>query len=209
MQSDAASMQQRSKSIKPKETPIEEPVTPIEIEKDSLQLGIAAGFTGRSLRNIEDSLVRIEAQMVTKDWMELTVKADLASMLVRIQSSLDSIAGSASGLPPAMRQNIMSQVERIRAELQPTSRMMDIITAVREAKELSYEDLAAKVGIEVPSLRGLLSQMAKRTSLIERFERGNKGWVRYREPIEAMQSAANSESKEKSSSEGLEEAKTD
>ncbi|MFQ6120579.1 MAG: hypothetical protein ACE5KE_11945, partial [Methanosarcinales archaeon] len=40
----------------------------LEVQKDSLQLGIAAGYTGRSLKGIESSLNRIEAQMPTKDW---------------------------------------------------------------------------------------------------------------------------------------------
>lgn len=163
----------------------------IEIEKDSLQLGIAAGFTGRSLRNIEDSLARIEGQMVTKDWMTITVKGDLEQRLAEIQASLDSIAGAAAGLPEGTRQQIIGQVSRIRAQLQPTSRMMEMLSIVKETGEISYEDLAARLGISISSLRGLLSLASYRTPEIERFERKNKGWVRYKESSQAMQSDAN------------------
>lgn len=178
MQSDAASMEAHGSEA-----------SPISIEKDSLQLGIAAGFTGRSLRNIEDSLTRIESQMVTKDWATLNLKADLEN----IQNSLDSILSSASGLPETVRRGIVSEVDRIRTTLQPTSRMLDIISIAREVKEISYEDLAKRLGIEISSLRGLLSMMGRRISAIERFERGNKGWIKYKEPITAMQSDANRE----------------
>lgn len=160
----------------------------IEIEKDSLQLGIAAGFTGRSLRNIEDSLTRIEAQMVTKDWMTLTVKGDIEQHLAEIKTSLDSITGVAASLPEEARQQIMGQVSKIRAQLQPTSRMIEMLSIIKETKEISYEDLASKLGISVSSLRGLLSMAAYRMPNIERFERKNKGWVRYKQPITAMQS---------------------
>ena len=190
MQSDATAMLHRFEAMAPSPQPSPTELPPLAIEKDSLQLGIAAGYTGRSLRNIEDSLSRIEAQMVTKDWMTLTVKSDLEKKLDTIQGSLESIAQTTTGLPPSVREGILSEVRRIQAALQPTVKMTEVLSLIREAKEISYEDLASKAGIEISSLRGLLSLMGKRTTLIERFERGNRGWVMYREPVTAMQSDA-------------------
>ena len=42
---------------------------PEEIEKDSLQLGFAAGYTGRSIHDIHKSLERIETMMPSREWI--------------------------------------------------------------------------------------------------------------------------------------------
>lgn len=57
--------------------------------------------------------------------------------------------------------------------------MAELISIVKEAKEISYEELARRLNIQISALRGLLSNILKRNEMIERFSIDNKGWVRY------------------------------
>ncbi|MBI2084239.1 MAG: hypothetical protein HYT70_01315 [Candidatus Aenigmarchaeota archaeon] len=154
---------------------------PLEIEKGSLHLGIAAGYTGRVLRDIEASLLRIEAQMVTKDWMTLQVKDDIDKRLETIQEALYGISGIAKTLPPSEQAKIMDKIQSIESNLPLTPQMQRIMAVLELNKEISYDELAAKLGIQVSALRGLLSQMAKRTQRIVRTEKEGKGWVKISE----------------------------
>lgn len=154
---------------------------PIEIEKDSLHLGIAAGYTGRVLRDIEASLIRIETQMVTKDWMTLQVKDDLERRLETIQEALSGISGVAATLPSYEKAKIMGKVQSIESNLPLTPQMQRIMATLELNKEISYDELAAKLGIQVSALRGLLSQMTKRTQKVLRIEKEGKGWVKLNE----------------------------
>lgn len=178
LQSASASLQ----SVDSKEISLEVPETSqIEVEKDSLQLGIAAGYAGRYLKDIESSLNRIEAQMVTKDWFILQIKPDLERRLDSIQMVLDEITSIVSGSPEPIRTAILNRVSSIEQKLPLTPKMESILNTLREVKEISYEDLALKLGVQVSALRGLLSSMAKRTDKIERFEKGVSGWVKIKE----------------------------
>ena len=64
--------QSLNQSITQSEVEVIEPASNTEyirIQKDALELGLAAGYAGRSLHNIESTLERMESLMVTKDWM--------------------------------------------------------------------------------------------------------------------------------------------
>jgi hypothetical protein len=168
--------------------------SPVELEKDSLQLGIAAGYTGRSLRGIESSLLRIESQMPSKEWMLLQFKdksPEIINALIQhdendrkrfesISNTLLSVKGIAEISPEPIRSILTKKIDSIEAQLPLTSKMEEILTIVRDSKEISYQELATKTGlVEISGLRGLLSNMIKRTNKIERFEKKGKGWVRY------------------------------
>ncbi|OGI14620.1 hypothetical protein A3K63_03730 [Candidatus Micrarchaeota archaeon RBG_16_49_10] len=179
----------------------------VELEKDSLQLGIAAGYTGRSLRGIESSLMRIESQMPSKEWMLLQFKdktPEIINALIQhdendrnrfeaISNTLLSVKGIAEISPEPIRSILGKKIDSIEAQLPLTSKMEEILSIVKDSKEISYEDLTAKIGlVEISGLRGLLSNMIKRTNKIERFEKKGKGWVKYIEKnsdLERSQSA--------------------
>lgn len=140
------------------------------IQKDSYELGLAAGYTGRSIKEIEASLTRIESQMVTKDWF--TVQLD---KLDRRVEDIERAMGIIKGAIPAMEQ----QKRAIVPKMPLTKRMEDLLSVVREAGEISFADLAIKMGMDISDLRSLLSIMTKRTNLIERYRVHRAGWIRY------------------------------
>jgi len=166
----------------------------IGLEKNSLQLGIAAGYTGKSLRSIENSLVRIESQLPTKDWFELTFGQSIREVVdvlkqheqeeqlrfETIQNSLDSMRTIARTAPQPIRSELHKQIDIAESHLPLTPRMKEILGIVKESTEISYEDLAKRLNLnEVSALRALLSNMIKRTNDIERFEKDGKGWLHY------------------------------
>ena len=172
----------------------EKPPESIGIEKDSLQLGIAAGYTGKSIKEIESSLSRIETQMPTRDWF-LTQFEDRTPELIAlfekheknaqkrfeiVQNLLTSLSKTAKKAPEPVRTELFEQIRGIESQLPITPKMQRLVSVVSESKEISYSDLAAKLGITESALRGLLSLTTKRTDKIERFNRLGRGWVRYK-----------------------------
>jgi len=204
LQSDLTSLQSDSKALLERSKALQEPITQelpsnyespssIELQKDSLELGLAAGYTGRSLKSIESSLVRIESQMTTRDWFNLQFGEslrELADVLRQhenkaqirfesIQNSLNSLKGIADISPESIKPQLYRQIQAIESQLPPTPRMREIVETVKQNREMSYEDLAKKLNLGESGLRGLLSVMMKRTEAIERFEKDGKGWVRF------------------------------
>ncbi len=183
----------RGKSNQIESTPIQSsPEAPkkLEIEKESLQLGMAAGYTGRSLRDIESSLIRIESQMATKEWMAAEVmpilyhlkekyaKVDaIEQKLNNLSMDLAKLGQIASTLPEPAKTNVQKELDSMEIL---SWRMREILSIVKQRGEISYEELAAHLNYKDKSaLRSILSAMVKRTSDIERFERENKGWIKY------------------------------
>jgi len=171
------------------------------IEKDSYQLGLAAGYTGKSIKEIEHSLSRIEAQIVTKEWFKSEFKdqtPELAEILENIkeelskhdlntqkrfesiQSSLERLQGAAVKAPEPLREDILKEIEAMKSQIPLSGRMKELVLVVKSLGEISYENLATRLGITTPALRGLLSNTMNRTTEIERFRRAGKGWVRYK-----------------------------
>ena len=165
----------------------------VEVEKDSLQLGIAAGYTGRSLKSIESSLGRIESQMPSRDWLisyfngqspkllELFKKHEenAQKRFEAIQGNLNSLQTLAGTAPAPVKSEMLKQISSIESQLPLTSRMKEVLQVVKESKEISYSDLASRLDISISALRGLLSNTIKRSKLIERFDKRRRGWVRY------------------------------
>lgn len=190
--------QQRFESLQSLQSVPQEPITTeenpsIELQKDSLQLGLAAGYTGRTIREIESSLTRIESQVVTKDWF-LSRFEDHAPELIdlfktheeneqkrfeAVQNILISLQQTAEKTPEPIKTELFQQINAIEHYLPLTPKMNELLQIVKESGEISYDDLHNKLGITVSALRGLLANMMKRTDQIERFEKNNKGWVRY------------------------------
>jgi len=191
LQSASEAMQERFEAL---ETPeIHEETQPIELQKDSLQLGIAAGYTGKSLRSIENSMVRIETQMPTKDWFELkfgeSIK-ELANIFRQheekeqlrfeaLQSTLESMKAIARTAPQPIRSKLFKDIRAAESQLPLSPRMKEVLRVVKESGEISYEDIAKRLNLGISGMRGMLSNMGKRTNDIERFEKDGKGWLRY------------------------------
>ncbi len=186
-------------SHKPIEPKLSEPV---ELQKESLQLGVAAGYTGRAIKEIESSLERIEREMASREWFlsnfgyqkkipellneikNLLEKHDLnaSKRFETIESALNRLAYTAMNAPEPLKKELISQIETIRSNLPLTSKMKKLIEVVKESGYISYDDLASKLSVSRSSLRGLLSNTIKRTSEIERYYINGKGWVRYKHP---------------------------
>ena len=196
LQSDATALQSASKALESAQSPeksfVEAEKDTIELQRESLQLGVAAGYVGRSLREIENSLIRIESQMITKDWFNIEVKEKINKLLEMtqkhdedeeerfeaLQSALNQLRSLAGLAPEPLKSEMFKQIETIESKLPLTSRMMEILEILKETKEISYKDLSQRLGISVSSLRGLLTNMARRSSEIERIVKDGQGWVR-------------------------------
>jgi hypothetical protein len=177
----------------------EEKPQPIELERESLQLGLAAGYTGRSIREIESSLVRIESQMASKEWFiaqfgdpkkliellesirDILKAHDNLTMkhFEMIESSLLSLQGIAKKAPEPIRTEMLSQINLIESQLPLTPKMRQLEDIVKDAGEISYTELASRLGITESALRGFLTQCIRRGVRIQRFEKLGKGWVKF------------------------------
>jgi len=176
---------------------------PIELQKESLQLGVAAGYTGRYIKEIEASLNRIETQMVSKDWFSskfgdqstktLETLKDIKNVLERhdssalkrfeaIENALIRMNSVAKDVPEPIKQKLINEIESIKSNLPLTHKMSRLVEVVKESGKISYDELASRLGISRSALRGLLSNTMKRTNEIERYSVDNKGWVRYKYP---------------------------
>ena len=176
---------------------------PTEIEEGSFKLGLASGYTGRSIRNIEDALNRIESQMVTRDWFGVEFE-DKTPQLIQemeklhqemqiherneekrfeiIQNILERMKNVANLAPNDVKFQLLDQIKTIESQLPLTKKMEDLISTVKSSGgQMSYDELATKLNITVSALRGLLSTTLQRTNSIERFMVDGKGWVRLKE----------------------------
>lgn len=160
--------------------------TPPETLEDTYQLGLAAGYTGRSIKEIESSLVRIETQMPTKDWFSSQFE-DKTPELIEVlkkheeneQKRFELLQSMLALHKPSESPELVLSMVPERLSLTPKMRML--FSIVKESKELSYKDLSTKLGLTVSALRGLLSNTITRTDRIQRFRMDGKGWVRYLE----------------------------
>ena len=167
---------------------------PPELQKDSFQLGLAAGYTGKSIRSIEDSLSRIELGMVTKDWFNVNyednspkiiekldkIDENTMKMAENIEKIIKSMEMTIFRAPEPLKAELYEQIQAIQSHLPPTRKQQILISVVKEVKEISYTDLAVKLNITEDGLRGLLSTTIRKANVLERFERNGKGWVRYK-----------------------------
>lgn len=175
---------------------------PAEIEESSFKLGVAGGYTGRSIRSIEDALNRIEAQMVTRDWFSVQFEdktPDLIQEITKlhqemqihdqneekrfeiIQNILERMRNVANIAPNDVKLQLLDQIKAVESQMPLTRKMEELISTVKSPGKISYDELAGKLNITVSALRGLLSTTLQRTNKIERFMVDGKGWVRIKE----------------------------
>jgi transcriptional regulator with XRE-family HTH domain len=163
----------------------------INLQKNSLELGVAAGYTAHFIKRVESSLDKIESQILTKEWFDhkFDEKSLEFSNLIKIheeneQKRFEILQNILMEFQKALKVSVfrkeLSEASERLEELPLTPKMNELLEILKQYKELSYEELASRLGITISSLRGLLSKMSRRTDEIERFEKDNKGWVRYK-----------------------------
>ena len=175
---------------------------PAEIDESSFKLGVASGYTGHSIRNIEGALGRIETQMVTRDWFNVQFEDKTPELIKEIeklhqemlthekneekraeiiQNILERMRNVANFAPNEVKFQLLDQIKAVETQLPLTKKMEELLSVIKSSGQMSYEDLATKLNITVSALRGLLSTTLQRTNKIERFMVDGKGWVRFKE----------------------------
>jgi len=182
------------------------PSPPIELQKDSLQLGVAAGYTGRALKEIESSLRRIETGMVSRDWfasqfedrtpelIETMKKHDenISKRFESIEKLLESLKKTAEKAPEPIKTEIFEKIEAVETEMPLSPKMKRLVSVVEEVGDISYDDLCSRLGLRRSSLRGLLTKTLKRTSKLERYKIGKESRVRLRKALQEPESDSES-----------------
>jgi len=170
------------------------PSKDLSLERTSIELGLTAGYFGRSLKEIENTLKKIEDEMVSRDWFIYNLNEGfrkIATLIARhdesvntklslIETLLKDLKNAAYSLPQPYRSEFISKIEKVERKLPLTPRMNQVLKILQEKGEISYSELSRMLGITESALRGLLSTMSKRLidQKIERFTKNGKGWVR-------------------------------
>jgi len=159
---------------------------PIELEKESLQLGIAAGYTGRAIHDIMRTLERIELNLPNKDWFSFRLEELLKEhdnneqkRFEQLQTLINSLLTTAELAPEPVKTQLISQIIAVQDELN-RPRIQELIKRIKEKGEISYADLATQMEISQDGIRGMLSIIARKMPEIERFDKEKKGWVRFK-----------------------------
>ena len=143
--------------------------------QDVFKLGFLTGYVGKSLESIEDSLKRLESLTPSKDWLESKFQDFISKLMDEIRSvkesvdthesnqekrfnilneSLNRLESLASKAPSPLKEEILEEVETLKQNLPLTPRMEKLLSIVEEHGEISYKQLAEKMGISTDSLRG-------------------------------------------------------
>ncbi len=171
--------------------------TSIELEKESLKLGMAAGFISKTLIHMEELLDKITTNFPDRAW----ISSELRSQLSILEQKLDeherksqerlniliNLIHSLKEISPYLPQTYRSKLQKIVQEAEPhlTPKMQQLVETVKSRKEISYKELAVMLGISESALRGLLSLAIERGAPLQRFRIDGKGWVRYVESIQS------------------------
>jgi len=145
------------------------------------KLGLAAGYTGKSIKSIEESLNRIESLVATKDWF----KKELQPLFSELNENLKEIKILMEKNQNSQKVDLKSPLQRI------TPKMKQMISIVKGEGVISYSDLSKKMDITIDSLRGLLSRTVIETDDIARFQKDKQGWVKYIKDSDSIDAESN------------------
>jgi iron-sulfur cluster repair protein YtfE (RIC family) len=158
----------------------------INLQKDALELGLAAGYAGRSLKSIENTLERLESIVISKDWANQeiiplikSIDANEQRRFTSLVSIINSIGKVAEKSPSGLRKELLNISEQLEEHGNLTKRMVRLINVVKEVGEINYTDLANKMDMTEDGLRSLVSLVCRKTNELQRFRRGDKTWVKY------------------------------
>jgi len=168
------------------ESSLEPPAEPpIELEKESLQLGIAGGLTGRFIRDIDKTLNRIETLMPSKDWLTIQLHEQFSQHEQNEQKRFETIVNALNTLhsisieaPEPVKTRLIDEIHTVESRLGLSKRMKELIQLLKYSGEASYADLAKKMDLTESGFRSLLAMTLTRTNEIEKFERDNRKWLR-------------------------------
>jgi hypothetical protein len=160
----------------------------IELEKDSLQLGLAAGYTGKSIHDINSSLTRIETLMPSKDWMTIQLSEHFRNheeneqrrleVMLKALNSIHSISLEAS---EPVKTRLLDKINETESHLGLSNRMKELIQLVKYYGEVNYFDISQKMNLTESGFRSLLTMTLRRTNELEKFEKDNRKWLRYKQ----------------------------
>ncbi|MEM5874808.1 MAG: winged helix-turn-helix transcriptional regulator [Candidatus Aenigmatarchaeota archaeon] len=178
--------------------------TLLEEKEKELPTGIIIGYTSKTLKNIEEGILRLEKSLPDKEWLKAELNEYFTKVIESlkialkaidehesrsnlryesIESALNRIEEIALSLKEStQKEQIIREISEIRKNMPLSPRMQQILEMLKEKKEMSYEEIAQSIGISVSALRGLLSEMCRRTDMVERFEKDGKGWLRFKSP---------------------------
>lgn len=166
---------QQSDETLEKKTNIEENILERNNELGLIDEKFLYGYILKTLKSIEESLKRIEYNMVTKDWaaLNLSEKKDIENLLNKLDEKIENIKfilpSASSALSRSSRSNEI---------------IKKAVEIIRERKEISYEDLARELGISNSYLRAIASLIEMNNPNIKRNIRDKKGYFIYFEKID-------------------------
>lgn len=140
-------------------------------EKEIIDERFMYGYLLKTLKSIEDSLKRIEYNMITKDWasLNLTEKKDLNDLLNKLEEKIENFRLI---VPTALS-----------ASSRSSSRVNEIIKKaieiIKNKKEIGYDDLAKELGISSSYLRAIASLIEMNSNEIKRIIKDKKGFFMY------------------------------
>lgn len=180
----------------------------LEFDKESVQLGLAAGYTGRSIHDINDSLNRIETLIPSKDWLLIQLEQSFRQheeneqkRLEIILRALNSLHLLSSGAPEPLKTKISDEIRTIESSLELSKRMKELIQIVKYSGKATYADLAQKMGITQSAFRSLLSLTMPRTDELEKIEENNKKYLKYKRYSNASSGQSNTQTDQNQSNE--------
>jgi hypothetical protein len=172
---------------------------PIEIEKESLQLGVAAGYTGRFIQDIHTTLNRIETLMPSKDWLVMQLREQFSQHEENEQKRFETLVNALNTIhsisieaPEPVKARLLDTLSTAESRLGLSNRMKELVQLVKYSGEVSYPDLAKKMDLTESGFRSLLAMTLRRTNEVEKFERDGRKWLRYKKSDAlSVQSSAN------------------
>lgn len=164
------------------------PEDSIELEKESLHLGLAAGYTGRSIHDINSSLSRIENLMPSKDWLVIQLDEHFRNHESNEQRRFEAVVNALNSMhsisleaPEPIKTQLLDKITDAETSLGLSNRMKELVQLVRHYGEVNYFELAQKMDLTESGLRSLLAMTIRRTSEIEKFDKDNRKWLRYKQ----------------------------
>lgn len=137
------------------------------MEKEIIDEKFLYGYILKTLKSIEDTLKRIEYNMITKEWasLNLSEKKDLAELLQKLEEKIDYLKLTA--LPASSALSRSSRSNEI---------VKKAIEIIKNKKEISYEDLARELGISNSYLRAIASLIELNDKEIRRVIKDKRGY---------------------------------
>lgn len=162
-------------------------LTPSDLEKESLQLGFAAGYTGRSIHDINAALNRIETILPSKDWLLIQLEELLRRQeegeqrrLGIVLEALTSLRSLSSKAPEPLKGQLLDTISIVESKFEPTRRMKELIQLVKLTGQASFKDLATKMDLTGSGFRSLVMMTLPRTNELEKFTVGKEKWLKHR-----------------------------